>query len=323
MEAYDDRGLAYGLHHTYKAHNDHQHESMNSVVLSSEHFFAVQSQWPDYVHIAAREELETDHYQFSDFTPSSTQTSQPSAGLYANSLCENQHGAYAPNPSISAPESLFSLRQVEGTQGIPYSEDWPEGPSGDKVGENRGQSDSAFSQGWEQADVGQSQPLRSLEGAYLPPGPSSPLANVTNKAIARDPPDHSQHSAGTPLTQDSFVPTNSYIQDDTETSKERVYSPSSSRRTSTTSVTEASSPGGSERSRLACRNCTTQVTPLWRRDSEGDPLCNACGLFLKLHGVMRPMSLRTDVIKKRNRTCAAKSTGNKATRTKKAHHRKA
>ncbi|OIW27862.1 glucocorticoid receptor-like (DNA-binding domain), partial [Coniochaeta ligniaria NRRL 30616] len=60
-----------------------------------------------------------------------------------------------------------------------------------------------------------------------------------------------------------------------------------------------------------CGNCTTQVTPLWRRDAEGDPLCNACGLFLKLHGVMRPMSLRTDVIKKRNRTAAARSTGRK------------
>ena len=28
---------------------------------------------------------------------------------------------------------------------------------------------------------------------------------------------------------------------------------------------------------------------------------NACGLFYKLHGVVRPLSLKTDVIKKRNR----------------------
>ena len=30
-------------------------------------------------------------------------------------------------------------------------------------------------------------------------------------------------------------------------------------------------------------------------------MCNACGLFLKLHGEVRPLSLKTDVIKKRNR----------------------
>lgn len=51
----------------------------------------------------------------------------------------------------------------------------------------------------------------------------------------------------------------------------------------------------------ACTNCHTQTTPLWRRNPEGQPLCNACGLFLKLHGVVRPLSLKTDVIKKRNR----------------------
>ncbi|KAG0057340.1 hypothetical protein BGZ83_011583 [Gryganskiella cystojenkinii] len=50
-----------------------------------------------------------------------------------------------------------------------------------------------------------------------------------------------------------------------------------------------------------CTNCNTQTTPLWRRNPEGLPLCNACGLFLKLHGVVRPLSLKTDVIKKRNR----------------------
>ena len=54
-----------------------------------------------------------------------------------------------------------------------------------------------------------------------------------------------------------------------------------------------------------CQNCTTSTTPLWRRDEIGSVLCNACGLFLKLHGTPRPISLKTDVIKSRNRVKTA------------------
>lgn len=60
-------------------------------------------------------------------------------------------------------------------------------------------------------------------------------------------------------------------------------------------------PGDNNGIPTTCTNCFTQTTPLWRRNPEGHPLCNACGLFLKLHGVVRPLSLKTDVIKKRNR----------------------
>ena len=30
---------------------------------------------------------------------------------------------------------------------------------------------------------------------------------------------------------------------------------------------------------IQCTNCKTATTPLWRRDPQGQPLCNACGVF--------------------------------------------
>jgi len=89
------------------------------------------------------------------------------------------------------------------------------------------------------------------------------------------------------------------------------------------------SPGGTKLGEnggapTTCTNCFTQTTPLWRRNPEGHPLCNACGLFLKLHGVVRPLSLKTDVIKKRNRGSGSTmpSTGASSTRGSKKSSRK-
>ena len=36
-----------------------------------------------------------------------------------------------------------------------------------------------------------------------------------------------------------------------------------------------------------CANCKTTQTTLWRRNSNGEPVCNACGLYYKLHSVSR------------------------------------
>ncbi|KAL0084711.1 hypothetical protein F4703DRAFT_1855661 [Phycomyces blakesleeanus] len=69
---------------------------------------------------------------------------------------------------------------------------------------------------------------------------------------------------------------------------------------------------------VKCTNCETTNTPLWRRNPKGDPLCNACGLFLKLHGTVRPLSLKTDVIKKRNRISNASHSKSMRSRSKKS-----
>lgn len=49
---------------------------------------------------------------------------------------------------------------------------------------------------------------------------------------------------------------------------------------------------------LQCSNCNTKTTPLWRKYNQGELLCNACGLFYKLHGVLRPLNDRVDKIDK-------------------------
>ncbi|KAJ2795769.1 GATA type transcriptional activator of nitrogen-regulated proteins, partial [Coemansia guatemalensis] len=56
-----------------------------------------------------------------------------------------------------------------------------------------------------------------------------------------------------------------------------------------------------------CFNCSAENTPLWRRDPEDNIICNACGLYYKLHGKARPVSMRRQAIKRRNRTTASGS----------------
>ena len=36
-----------------------------------------------------------------------------------------------------------------------------------------------------------------------------------------------------------------------------------------------------------CSNCKTTNTTLWRRNHNGEPVCNACGLYYKLHNVRK------------------------------------
>ncbi|TAQ88707.1 hypothetical protein B7494_g2957 [Chlorociboria aeruginascens] len=101
----------------------------------------------------------------------------------------------------------------------------------------------------------------------------------------------------------------------------RPSTPGGSKHGSTTNLAGAAGAQGDNGVPTTCTNCFTQTTPLWRRNPEGHPLCNACGLFLKLHGVVRPLSLKTDVIKKRNRGSGASlpigSSGGASTRASK------
>ncbi|KAI9092808.1 iron transporter biosynthesis regulating transcription factor, partial [Phlyctochytrium arcticum] len=60
-------------------------------------------------------------------------------------------------------------------------------------------------------------------------------------------------------------------------------------------------PPGPHREHMQCINCRTDSTPLWRRDDKGNAICNACGLYYKLHATHRPVTMKRSVIKRRKR----------------------
>ena len=71
----------------------------------------------------------------------------------------------------------------------------------------------------------------------------------------------------------------------------------------------------SRRLGLCCTNCGTTTTTLWRRNNEGEPVCNACGLYYKLHGVNRPLAMRKDGIQTRKRKPKSQQKGKEEIKT--------
>ncbi|XP_015601411.1 GATA-binding factor C isoform X2 [Cephus cinctus] len=66
------------------------------------------------------------------------------------------------------------------------------------------------------------------------------------------------------------------------------------------------------RAGTSCANCKTATTTLWRRNQAGEPVCNACGLYYKLHNVNRPLTMKKEGIQTRNRKLSSKSKKKKA-----------
>lgn len=159
---------------------------------------------------------------------------------------------------------------------------------------------------WEGNGLGRShsQSFRGDRQHNLPRNASTPHMTQPNgfEHLAQSMPNSPRDGPGTMSGFSSVAPS-------------RPSSPSMSKQGSSTNLQGA---GGDGNGPTTCTNCFTQTTPLWRRNPEGQPLCNACGLFLKLHGVVRPLSLKTDVIKKRNRGSGANvPVGGTSTRSKK------
>ncbi|KAJ3731582.1 hypothetical protein DFJ43DRAFT_998761, partial [Lentinula guzmanii] len=50
-----------------------------------------------------------------------------------------------------------------------------------------------------------------------------------------------------------------------------------------------------------CTHCHTRNTSVWRRSKTGAQLCNACGVYVRLRGKDRPLSLKRKKIKPRTK----------------------
>ncbi|KAF5359074.1 hypothetical protein D9757_013291 [Collybiopsis confluens] len=50
-----------------------------------------------------------------------------------------------------------------------------------------------------------------------------------------------------------------------------------------------------------CSHCHTRKTSVWRRSKTGAQLCNACGVYIRLRGKERPLSLKRNKIKPRTK----------------------
>uniref|UniRef100_A0A1I7U0X8 GATA-type domain-containing protein n=1 Tax=Caenorhabditis tropicalis TaxID=1561998 RepID=A0A1I7U0X8_9PELO len=70
--------------------------------------------------------------------------------------------------------------------------------------------------------------------------------------------------------------------------------PKSSVKKSGGSATRNGNASTQRRQGLVCSNCNGTNTTLWRRNAEGDPVCNACGLYYKLHHIPRPNTMKKE-----------------------------
>lgn len=70
--------------------------------------------------------------------------------------------------------------------------------------------------------------------------------------------------------------------------------PVSKSRGSTSHKKPSAAQNSQRRQGLICSNCGGTNTTLWRRNTEGEPVCNACGLYYKLHNVQRPPTMKKD-----------------------------
>ncbi|KAI3388854.1 hypothetical protein SNEBB_005843 [Seison nebaliae] len=99
-------------------------------------------------------------------------------------------------------------------------------------------------------------------------------------------------------------PANSKNENKIETKKPNTsttITPISVTSSQSSSVTLGTTSAITKKTNNCCSNCRTTETTLWRRDIKGESVCNACGLYFKLHKKDRPKSYMKSIIQPRKR----------------------
>ncbi|KAJ7065669.1 hypothetical protein C8F01DRAFT_750828 [Mycena amicta] len=63
----------------------------------------------------------------------------------------------------------------------------------------------------------------------------------------------------------------------------------------------ASDPEGADPNAPSCSHCGTRRTSAWRRNKAGAQVCNACGVYERMNGRPRPLELRSDKVRPREK----------------------
>ncbi|KAI9271471.1 hypothetical protein BDA99DRAFT_410110, partial [Phascolomyces articulosus] len=75
------------------------------------------------------------------------------------------------------------------------------------------------------------------------------------------------------------------------------------KQTKSTPLSTSSTNGGnsSDDGLIKCANCQQTETPLWRKNHQGQTICNACGLYARMYKKNRPIEMRKTTIQRRRR----------------------
>ncbi|TPX51327.1 hypothetical protein CcCBS67573_g10032 [Chytriomyces confervae] len=77
----------------------------------------------------------------------------------------------------------------------------------------------------------------------------------------------------------------------------------------TTSTTKKSRRKKKETEIYKCINCAITETSLWRRDDDGNPICNPCGLYFRLHNKPRRVVVDVPTVIRRRKRLSSIGSG--------------
>ncbi|CAL1681872.1 unnamed protein product [Lasius platythorax] len=235
---------------------------------------------------------------------------RPMSGVSTMGIGTGTGGTYALPYMTSSPTELASSPQLWNTQGLstglPMSEDYGSSKSSGTVSH---QSLPAFSQPFGARTSYRYSPpyATSQQNVTVTAGAAVEAASWTYASPTSDPlttqystfPKRQTVNSVTAPTQLSAAASLTAMADQGNFYKDPIFGYSGARRLGEEKPSRRLS--ATRRVGLSCSNCETTMTSLWRRNTHGEPVCNACGLYFKLHGVNRPSTMKKDSIQTRKR----------------------